>query len=92
MEEPELILGAAHSDVEASASSFRRQRADSRVGRGDHGQEHHIALVALEGVGVAADEVAALHLLGTEPLSRRRSMNRAWASPSRLMTPMVAPL
>ena len=66
MEQPHLIAGAAGSDVEAALIGRLGERGQTTaiVGGHDEAEEHHMALVALERVRIAADESAAFHFFG----------------------------
>ena len=87
-----MVLGPAHGDVEALSGRLGRQRADpSLSGCRDHAEEDDVAFVALERVGVSTNEAPFFDDLRLSVSRSLRSMSFAWASPWRLMTPMVAP-
>ena len=74
MEEKELISRSARSNIEAplrGGVSHCRDAAASARGR-NHSQEHNVALIALESVGVAAYDLSPLHLFWTELANEAR--------------------
>ena len=61
VEEPKLVLGAADSNVETLSGRPVCEDANFMLSGGrDHAEEHDVALVTLEGVGIAASQ-ASLH-------------------------------
>ena len=74
MEEVELISRAACGNVEAPMRCFVGERSDGAVlaRRRDHAQEHDIAFVTLERVGVAAYDLAVHHFLRAKLSDQQR--------------------
>ena len=65
MKEVHLVPRTTCRDIEPPLRRLISQRWDvtAPVWRGNHAEEHHAALVTLEGIGVTAYKLAALHLL-----------------------------
>ena len=58
MKEPHLVPRTAGGDIETLLVRFLRKRPDALVWCGNHAEEHHVTLVSLKCVSVAANQVA----------------------------------
>ena len=61
MEEPQLVLGTTRRHIEALTGRLPGERADSFIWCSHHAEKHDVPLIALERIGVTADQPSFLN-------------------------------